>query len=115
MNNTPYKILFDINSNLLSNSLSNNKLSEKLSDQKLKKLVTQFQESSEFHIYKLSKKDILLIAYMWNSYVSHRRRKMDILTILKVLYGSYSERIYNFPIIIELLNKNVFFTVNMNF
>ncbi|MDP8267229.1 MAG: ATP-binding protein [Candidatus Tenebribacter davisii] len=111
MNNTPYKILFDINSNLLSNSLSNNKLSEKLSDQKLKKLVTQFQESSEFHIYKLSKKDILLIAYMWNSYVSHRRRKMDILTILKVLYGSYSERIYNFPIIIELLNKNVFFTV----
>ncbi|MDP8204706.1 MAG: ATP-binding protein [Candidatus Tenebribacter mawsonii] len=111
MNKKPYKMLFDINSALLSNSLSNKKLSEKLSDKKLKKLITQFQDFSEFHIYNLSKKDILLIAFMWNSYVSHRRRKMDILTILKVFYNSYSERIFNFPIIIKLLKKDVFFTV----
>jgi hypothetical protein len=56
MNKKPYKMLFDINSALLSNSLSNKKLSEKLSDKKLKKLIRQIR----FFLLKTLKKLIIL-------------------------------------------------------
>ncbi|MDA3813774.1 MAG: ATP-binding protein [Candidatus Cloacimonetes bacterium] len=64
----------------------------------------------EFQKNKLNYLDVLLVAQMWESFVSHRRRKDEAMTILKILYDSPSTRIDHFSLIINLLQKNVFFT-----
>lgn len=110
MNKKPYTILFKINSVINSNSFKKEKLTKKLQNVKLKKLVVEFRKYKEFQNYKLSFVDILLVAFMWNSFVSHRRRKNESLSILKFLYDSPAKCIDQFPLIIDLLQKDVFFT-----
>jgi len=110
MNKKPYTLLFKINSVINSNSFKREKLPKKLQNLKLKKLVAEFRKFKEFRNYKLSFVDILLVAFMWNSFVSHRRRKNESLSILKFLYDSPAKCIDQFPLIIDLLQKDVFFT-----
>ena len=85
MNKKPYAVLFKIITIIESLSFKKENLSSKLHNLKLKKLVAEFRKFKEFQGYKLSFVDILLVAFMWNSFVSHRRRKNESINILKFL------------------------------
>jgi hypothetical protein len=110
MNKKPYAVLFKIITIIESLSFKKENLSSKLHNLKLKKLVAEFRKFKEFQGYKLSFVDILLVAFMWNSFVSHRRRKNESINILKFLYDSPANCIEQFPLIINLLQKDVLFT-----
>ncbi|MEA2096665.1 MAG: ATP-binding protein [Candidatus Cloacimonadota bacterium] len=110
MKNKPYKILFDIGSIISSNSFKNEKLPDKLQNKKLNKLLVCFRELNEFKKYNLNNIDIILVASHWDSFINYRRRRMDAITTLKIIYDSPSKCIDHFDIIIKLLQKGVLYT-----
>ncbi|MBC8214776.1 MAG: ATP-binding protein [Candidatus Marinimicrobia bacterium] len=76
----------------------------------LTQAIVEFHKVKEFKQYKLSDQDVLLIAILWDDQLNSRHPGISPTDLLGRLYSSISDSINDLPVIVKLLNKQVFYT-----